>query len=486
MNTRQEVKTYDMLIGGEWVQAAKGETFDVMNPATGKVVARVPLADGTDVDLAAQAADRAFETWAARSAKGRARVIRAAADMVRANVEGISRLLTREMGKSLTDARKEVGGSADALDFFADEGTRIGGEIAPIGAHQATGLVIKEPIGVCAAIAPWNYPVLLLAWKIGPALATGCPIICKPASETPTAPLAFIRCLDEAGVPPGVINVVTGRGSTVGAALAEHPLVRKIAFTGSTSVGKDIMARAAKTLKRVSLELGGHSPLIVCADAVLEKAVADGVKRSFRNVGQICNAVNRIFVQASVYDEYLERFVEETRTLTIGDGFENPDVDLGPMANQAGIDKTVRHIEDAVEKGARLLYGGEPPTGPEYKSNLYFKPTVLADTTLDMLVMREETFGPVVGIASFEDVDEAIRLANSTRYGLVSYAYTNSLANARALARGIKSGTVCINNVVGSTLEAPYAGWKDSGLGLELSRHALDEYLLVKHVRIEV
>jgi succinate-semialdehyde dehydrogenase/glutarate-semialdehyde dehydrogenase len=283
-----------------------------------------------------------------------------------------------------------------------------------------------------------------------------------------------------------VINAVTGPGSVVGMALVEHPLVRKVAFTGTVSIGQEIMASAAATLKRVSLELGGHSPLVVCADADFDAAVKAGVQRSFRNMGQICNAVNRIFVEAPVYQEYLDAFAEASRKMSIGDGLENPTVDLGPMLNQAGIDKTTSHIEDALAKGARLLCGGKHPEGPEYRTKLYYEPTALADCTLDMLVMRDETFGPVVGIAPFQDIEDAIRLANSTDFGLVSYAYTGSLASARALSRGIESGTVCINNIVGSTLEAPYPGWKHSGMGLELSRHALDEYLLVKHVRIEV
>lgn len=486
MSDQQDVKTYSLFIDGKWTDAASGNTRDVINPANGKVIARIQEADDEDVDCAVQAADRAFEGWANTAAKERARLMHAAADNVRQHGERISRLLTLEMGKPLADARKEVFGSADVLDFFATEGVRVEGEIAPLGTPEATSLVVKEPIGVCAAIAPWNYPVSLLAWKIGPALAAGCTMICKPASETPTAPLEFIHAMHEAGLPRGVINAVTGRGPVVGSALVEHPLVRKVAFTGTVSVGQDIMARAARTLKRVSLELGGHSPFIVCADADLKRAVADGVKRSFRNMGQICNAVNRIFVEESIYEDYLARFVEQTRLLTLGDGLATPEIDLGPMLNQGGIDKSVEHITDAVTKGARLLSGGKAPEGPEYESDLYYEPTVLADATLDMLVMTQETFGPVVGIAPFTDIEDAIRLANSTEFGLVSYVYTSSLANARALARGIKSGTVCINNVVGSTTEAPYPGWKHSGMGLELSRHALDEYLLVKHIRIEV
>ena len=483
---QETVKTFDNLIGGAWIPSASGETLDVMSPATGEVAARVPRAERADVDRAVQAAHGSFAAWAATSAKERARLMHAAADRVREEVEPISRLLTIEMGKPLQDSRKEVLHSAEVLDFFAEEGLRVEGEVAPVGVPEVTSLVLREPIGPCAAIAPWNYPVSLVAWKVGPALATGCTLIAKPASETPTAALEYLRCIHEAGLPDGVINAVTGPGSVVGMAMVEHPLVRKVAFTGTVSIGQEIMARAAGTLKRVSLELGGHSPLVVCADADFEAAVEAGVQRSFRNMGQICNAVNRIFVEESIYADYLDAFAEQARKMTIGDGLLNPTVDLGPMLNQKGIDKATSHIEDAVAKGARLICGGRHPEGPEYKTKLYYEPTGLADCTLEMLVMHEETFGPVVGIAPFGGIEEAIRLSNSTDFGLVSYAYTGSLASARALGRGIKSGTVCINNIVGSTLEAPYPGWKHSGMGLELSRHALDEYLLVKHVRVEV
>jgi succinate-semialdehyde dehydrogenase/glutarate-semialdehyde dehydrogenase len=483
---QESVKTFDNLIGGACVPPASGETIEVVNPATGEVAARVPRADRTDVDRAVQAAAGAFAAWAETSEKQRARLMHKAADRVRENVEHISRLLTIEMGKPLQDSRKEVSHSAEVLDFFAEEGLRIEGEVAPVGVPEVTSLVVREPIGVCAAIAPWNYPVSLVAWKVGPALASGCTLVAKPASETPTAALEYLRCIHEAGLPDGVINAVTGPGSVVGTALVEHPLVRKVAFTGTVSIGQEIMSRAAKTLKRVSLELGGHSPLVVCADADFGAAVKAGVQRSFRNMGQICNAVNRIFVEASIYADYLDAFAEEARKLTIGDGLQNPTVDLGPMLNRKGIDKALRHIDDALKKGARLVCGGKRPEGPQYKTDLYYEPTGLADCTLDMLVMQEETFGPVTGIAPFRDIEDAVRLANSTDFGLVSYAYTGSLKTARALALGIMSGTVCINNIVGSTLEAPYPGWKHSGMGLELSRHALDEYLLVKHVRIEV
>lgn len=475
---------FDILIDGQKTQATKGETFTVVNPANQTPIAEVPLSDEVDVDKAVQAAHRAFEEWSVTPARDRAKILHSAADNVRTHLDEIARLLTLEMGKPLIDAEKEIADGANVLDFFAEEILRRSGEIAPLGGPEATGLVIEEPLGVCVAIAPWNYPVSLLGWKIAPALAAGCTIVGKPASETPTAALRYIECIHEAGLPDGVLNTVTGPGEKVGGALVKHPLVRKIGFTGTDSVGKLLMAQGAETLKHITLELGGHSPFIVCADANFEKAVSEGVKRAFRNMGQICNAVNRIYVEESIYEAYLEAFVVETKKMSIGDGMDNPD--LGPMLKQDGLDKAIEHIADAVGKGARLLYGGSKPQGDQYKNGFFYLPTVLADCTQDMLVMQEETFGPVAGIAPFKDLDEAIGLANDNRYGLVSYAYTTNLTSAKQLATGIKSGTVCINNVSGATLQAPYGGWKDSGMGTELSHYGLDAYLLRKHVRIEV
>lgn len=487
MSGEAAVKTYPILIGEQRLTQTAGGAIDVRSPIDGNLAGRVPRCGVDEVNQAVEAAHEAFGKWSIMPANERARLLYKAAAAVRANIEPMARLLTVEMGKPLADSRKEIADGATTLEYFAVEGTRLGGEIAPYGAPHATGLVIKEPLGVCAAIAPWNYPVSLVGWKIAPALAAGCTVVVKPSTETPLAALEFLRVLLDSGLPAGVINAVTGRGAEVGDPLVEHPLVRKVSFTGTTKVGQALLAKAAPGLKKVTLELGGHSPLLVFADADFAKAVAAGVKRSFRNAGQICNAVNRIFVEKSIYERYLAAFVDKAKAMTLGDPLANPDIDNGPMLNARGVAKAKEHVADAVAKGARLLCGGATAVGPEYKSDLYFLPTVLADCTLAMKVMVEETFGPVVGIAPFEDLPDALRLANSTEFGLVSYAYTGSLATTKALAGGIQSGTVCINNIVGSTLEAPYSGWKASGgLGFELSRHALDEHLRVKHVRIEV
>lgn len=474
------------LIGGQWRPSQPGEWIEVENPVNRTMIGRVPKAGEADARAALEAADRAFPEWAALTPFDRATYLRKAAALVKERRDHLARLLTLEQGKPLRDAEKEIDDAAKTLEFFAEEAPRVRGEVIPNQPASARSLVIKQPIGVAVGISPWNYPVSLLAWKVGPALAAGCTFVGKPSSETPLAAIEFVRCLHDAGLPPGVVNVVTGPGSTVGKELVENPISKKVAVTGSTATGRSIMASASHHLKKISLELGGHSPLIVCEDANFEKAVAHGVYRGFRNMGQVCNSVNRIFVHRSLYEKYLEAAVRETAKLTIGDGLAEPDVDLGPMLNQAGIDKTVAFIEDAVAKGARLLCGGKKPEGELYANGYFFEPTLLADVTQEMLLMQEEPFGPVIGIAPFDTLDEAIALANGVPYGLVAYAYTECLKTAARLAEELESGTVCINNVTGSSLPAPYSGWKQSGYGVELSHHALDEYLRMKHVRIDL
>lgn len=475
----------ELLIDGQWRPAESGRWIEVYNPANGELVGRVPEAGATDARAALEAAERAFPAWAALTPSQRAAYLQRAAQLVKERRDHLARLLTLEQGKPLRDAEKEIVDAANTLEFFAAEATRVRGEVIPNDPATTRSIVIKQPVGVAVGISPWNYPVSLLAWKLGPALAAGCTFVGKPSSETPMAAMEFVRCVHDAGVPAGVVNVVTGPGSTVGRELVENPIARKVAVTGSTATGRSVMASAAATLKRVSLELGGHSPLIVCEDADVEKAAVQGVYRGFRNMGQVCNSVNRIFVHKSVYDRFLEIALRETGKLTIGDGLAQPDVDLGPMLNQAGIDKTVAFIEDAVAKGARLLCGGKAPEGEQYARGYFFEPTILADATPDMLVLQEEPFGPIIAVAPFDTLDEAIALANGVPYGLVAYAYTRSLPTAHRLAEEIESGTVCINNVVGSSLPAPYSGWKQSGYGVELSHHAMDEYLQIKHVRID-
>jgi succinate-semialdehyde dehydrogenase / glutarate-semialdehyde dehydrogenase len=325
-----------------------------------------------------------------------------------------------------------------------------------------------------------------MAWKLAPALAAGCTVVVKPPALAPLACGLVAAIVGQSGLPAGAVNVITGPSGQVGEELLTNPITRMIAFTGSTETGKHLMSAAAPDLKKLLLELGGHTPMVVFKDADLDRAVADGVKRSFRNMGQICNAVNRIYVEADIADEYIRRFVEQTARLTMGDGLANPNVDLGPMIDEEGVQRTQAHVDDAVQKGASLLYGGKRPSQPDLANGYFYEPAVLTNVTRDMLVMHEESFGPIVGIGTFRGLDEAVELANSTEYGLVTYAYTRDLATAFNFSERVESGSVAINTVSPDSLYAPYPAWKHSGIGLELSHFGLEEYLQVKHILLEL
>jgi succinate-semialdehyde dehydrogenase/glutarate-semialdehyde dehydrogenase len=472
------------LIGKEWVTT--DNVITVYNPATGDIVGTVPSATEAMVEESLMAAEQAFQTWSSFTVQKRARFLHDAAQKVRSRQEQLAILLTLEQGKPLRDARKEIAESAYVLDYFAEEAVRIYGEVIPLDSKDTRSIVIRQPIGPVVAITPWNYPVSLLAWKVAPALAAGCTVVAKPASETPLAATEYIRCLVDAGIPEGVVNVVTGKGAVVGNALISNPIARKIAFTGSTEVGKDVMKYAAENITKVSLELGGHSPFIVMSDANLEQAAFDGAMRSFRAMGQNCNAVNRIFVHESIYEPFVNRLVHHGSTLTMGDGFKNPDIDLGPMLNEAGIRRMEEQIVDALKKGGQLLLGGKRPETGQYKDGYFFEPTVIANAGSDAKILQEESFGPLVHVQSFSTTEEAIKLGNNTKYGLVSYLYTNDLTQAFKISEAIESGTVCVNNTAGSTIEAPYGGWKQSGIGVELSHHGLQGYLQLKHIRLQL
>ncbi len=479
------MRDYRQIIDGEYVESTGGKRIEVMNPATAQVVGSVPSGTPEDAASALLAAEHAFPDWADTSPFSRAGHLRKAAEIIRARQREIATTLTMEQGKPLNDALKEVQDAAATIEFFADEGIRVRGEVIPTGTASALSLVVKQPVGVSVAIVPWNYPVSLLAWKVGPALASGCTVVIKPSTETPLSGIEVGRCLLDAGVPRGVVNVVTGSGSTVGRELVRNPIARKVAITGSTEVGKKVAGLAGENLKKVSLELGGHSPFLVFQDADLDCAVRDAVRRSYRNMGQICNAVNRIYVHASLYDRFIEAFTARTKEMTIANGLEQPDADLGPMVNEEGVKRTEAHIQDAAGKGGRLLHGGFKPAGRQYENGFFLVPAVLVDVPQEALMMREETFGPAVAIAKFATVDEAVAFANATRYGLVAYAYTQDIRVINPLIGKLDFGTICVNNTVAASAQAPYGGWKESGLGVELSHHAMDEYLLLKHVRIQ-
>jgi len=391
-----------------------------------------------------------------------------------------------EQGKPLNQGSSEVLGACETIDYYAAEAIRIEGYGSPTEHRDYRSLVVYQPLGVCAVITPWNYPVSLLSWKLGPALATGCAVIVKPTSVTPLAPAAFCRALVAGGLPGGLLNVLSGSGSTLGDALVRHPGVDKVAMTGSSPTGKRILAAAAATLKKVSLELGGQCPAIVCADADLANAAKVAAYKGFRNCGQSCSSINRIYVHEDVAVAFLDKLRVEAGRLVLGDPMADPSVDLGPMATEEGIETARSHIADAIGKGARVLTGGGGPTVAPGPSGRYFLPTVLEGTTPDMRVMREETFGPVIGVATFRDLGDAVTLANDTEYGLVSYLFTKDLATAHRVSEQLEAGTVCVNHGAVNTNYGPYAGWKDSGYGIELSRRAVFEYLKTKHIKFQL
>ena len=472
-----------LLIDGAWVEGQTRRWVDVIDPSTEEPMGRAAEADLADADRAVAAADRAFRDWSQTAPSARAAILRKGASLAAARLEELARLLTLEQGKPLREARSEIRAAIDALEYYAEEARRIYGETIPTDHANRRSIVIRQPVGPVAAIGPWNYPVLLLTWKVAPALAAGCTVVAKPPTVTPIAVTRFLGCLVEAGLPPGVLNIVVGPGRTVGDRLVRHPLIRKIGFTGETATGKAIMRAAADGLKRLSLELGGHCPMLVFPDADIALAAKHAAYRAFRNMGQICNAINRIYVHRDVYDAFVEAMVEETRKLRIGRGLD--DLDLGPMTTRDGLAKTIEHIEDARARGARVVYGGGRPEGPAFQRGYFYLPTVLVDVDHSMKVTREETFGPVAPIMTFRDFDEAIRLANDTPYGLVAYVYTRDLKTAILASERLEAGTVGINNVAGGEVPYPYGGWKESGIGVELSHHGLEEYLLIKHVRVE-
>ncbi|HPY71770.1 MAG: NAD-dependent succinate-semialdehyde dehydrogenase [Methanothrix sp.] len=479
------MERFKMLIDGEAVDSAFGRGAHIINPATGETIAEVALGSPSEAELALEAASRAFPGWARADPRVRGALLRRGADIVRENIEEIARLLTMEQGKPLRYARREVAGSADALDFYAEEGARIFGEAVPSSSRRSRSLVIRQPLGVAAVISPWNYPVDLLAWKVAPALAAGCTVVAKPSSHAPLAATRFVMAVAGAGLPPGVINLVHGSGQEVGGALVESPISRKVSFTGETDTGKEIMAKAAKTIKRLSLELGGSSPFIVCEDADIEEAAEACVQRAFSNMGQICISVNRIYVQEAVSEEFASELVKRTERLRIGNGLD-PNVDLGPIFSEAQREKTEAHIADAREKGARVLWGGRRLEGDEYSRGFFFMPTVLDRMDPTMRMMREETFGPVAPMMSFSTDEEALKLANDSRYGLAAYVFTGDMTRGLWLAERLEAGSVGVNTTSPIVFGAPFGGWKESGLGRERSRSALYEYMETKHIRIDL
>jgi succinate-semialdehyde dehydrogenase / glutarate-semialdehyde dehydrogenase len=464
--------------------AAEGARMELRSPATGEVIGSVARAAESDLNEAVASAHAAFPAWSARTAYDREKVLRKAAAHVRTKADELGRLMALEQGKPLAQARSEIAGACDTLEYYAAEGPRIEGWSNPTEDRAYRSWVNWQPVGVCGLITPWNYPVSLLSWKLGPALATGCTVVVKPTTVTPWSPLAFCAALTEGGLPAGVVNCIPGPGAALGEALIRHPQVAKIAMTGSTDTGKRILSVAAPYLKKVSLELGGQCPALVAADADVELAARTIAYKAFRNCGQSCSSVNRVYVHADLHDALVARLREVAEAMTLGDGISDPAVDLGPMATRDGVTTTTAHVADALSLGALLVTGGSAPPGEAYARGNYFSPTVLTQCTPAMRVMREETFGPVVGISRVARMEDAISLANDTAYGLVAYLFTRDLTTTVRVSEALEAGTVCVNHGAVNTNYGPYAGWKESGYGLELSRRAVFEYLKPKHVKI--
>jgi succinate-semialdehyde dehydrogenase/glutarate-semialdehyde dehydrogenase len=465
------------------VALATGEPFEIVDPSTGLPFASIASSTLSDVEAAVAASVDAFREWKKTSASERAAILEKAADLLLQSKKPLARTLTREQGKPLSESEGEVATAAESLRFYAREAPRMLGEIIP-AKRNIRSLVVREPVGVVAAITPWNYPLVLASWAVAPALAAGNSVILKPPSATPLAVNAFADCLVRAGLPDNVLKVVLG-SSAVGEALVTNRNVDLVTMTGSASTGRRILALAAPSVTRVFLELGNSSPFIVLEDADVDEAAGLCAYRSFRNMGQICNAVNRIYVDRALHDRFVERLCSRAKELRIGPGMPD-DVDLGPMATSEQLKAVLGHIEDAVAKGAEIVSGGKPPDSDGLGAGYFLEPTVLTKVDHSMLVMTEETFGPVAPVMAVDSAEEAVRLANDTIYGLTAYVCSRDLAAALRLAEQLEFGTVSVNNVAGGEVEFPYAGWKQSGLGVGLSHNGLEEYTRVKHIRLAV
>jgi len=476
-----------MMIGGEHVDAADGQTFDVVNPATSEVIAHAPLGGAEDVNRAVQAATKAFEDpkgWATWSAAKRGRAMAKFAGLVREHLEDLAQLESRNVGKPISGARGEALAVSFVFDYYAGAANKLFGETIPVS-KPGLDFTLREPIGVCGLIVPWNFPMNMASWKLGPALAAGNTTILKPASYTPLTALRLGELALEAGIPAGVVNVITGPGGSAGAALAAHPGVGKVAFTGETTTGQEIMRLAANNVKKISLELGGKSPNIVFADADLERFAAEAPYAVFDNAGQDCCARSRIFVEASAHDRMLELFTEATRKVVVGDPSDDK-TEMGSLVSQRQRKRVSSYIDIGKEEGADLVYGGEAPTGDPFDAGAYWSPTIFDACRTDMRIVREEIFGPVVAIIPFEDEADAVRLANDTPYGLSGSIWSRDIGKALRVAKGVRAGVLSVNSNASVHAEAPFGGYKMSGMGRELGMHALELYTEVKNVFIDL
>ncbi len=466
----------DALIGGQWVQGSA--RFDVHDPATGLKLADVANLGASDAEAAIAAADKAWPAWREKTAKERSNLLRKWFDLLMANQDDLGRIMTAEQGKPLPEAKGEVAYGASFVEWFAEEAKRVNGETLPTFDNNRRLLVLRQPVGVCAAITPWNFPLAMITRKVAPALAAGCPVVIKPAELTPLTALAAAELAIRAGIPAGVINVITadaGQSIAVGKVLCASDTVRHLSFTGSTEVGRILMAQCAPTVKKLGLELGGNAPFIVFDDADIDSAVEGAFASKYRNAGQTCVCSNRIYVQEGVYDEFVKKFAAKVRTAKVGNGFEDG-VNQGPLIEEAALEKVQRHVDDAVAKGGRVVAGGKRLGGQ------FFEPTVVADATADMLCAREETFGPFAPVFKFKTEQEAIAAANATEFGLASYFYSRDVGRIFRVSEALEYGMVGINVGILATEHVPFGGVKQSGLGREGSRHGMDEYVEIKYL----
>jgi succinate-semialdehyde dehydrogenase/glutarate-semialdehyde dehydrogenase len=482
MLKRPDLVCSQAFVGGEWVDAKSGKTFDVTNPARGDVIATVTDLDRSEITQAIDAAHKSQKAWAALAAKERAKVLRKWFDLLMANQEDLAIIMTAEQGKPLVESRGEVAYGASFVEWFGEEAKRNYGETIPGHMADKRITVIKQPIGVAAAITPWNFPNAMIARKVAPALAAGCSFVVRPASLTPLSALAMAKLAEEAGVPKGVLSVVTStKSSDVGKEFCENPIVRKLSFTGSTEVGRILLKQAADQVMKCSMELGGNAPFIVFDDADLDEAVIGAIACKFRNNGQTCVCANRIYVQAGVYDEFAAKLKVAVEALKVGDGLSDG-ITTGPLVEQAAVAKVQEHLDDALSKGGTILTGGKPHA----LGGLFYEPTIVTNATKDMMVSVDETFGPFAPLFKFEDEDDVIEQANDTIFGLASYFYAKDVSRVTKVAEALEYGIVGINTGIISTEVAPFGGVKQSGLGREGSHHGIEDYLEMKYICLSV
>ncbi|QRF58048.1 NAD-dependent succinate-semialdehyde dehydrogenase [Variovorax sp. UC122_21] len=464
-------------VAGAWIDADDGTTVAVTNPASGETIGTVPMCGTAETERAIAAAEKAQKGWARLPAKERSAILRKLNDLMLANVDDLALIMTTEQGKPLAESRGEIAYAASFIEWFAEEARRVYGDTIPAPQADRRILALKQPVGVTAAITPWNFPAAMLTRKAGPALAAGCAMVVKPATQTPYSALAFAELAERAGVPKGLLSVLTGSASKIGGEMTRSPIVRKLTFTGSTEVGRTLMKQSADTIKKLSLELGGNAPFIVFDDADIDAAVEGAMVSKYRNTGQTCVCANRLYVQRGVLEAFTQKLVAKVQALKVGDGTE-AGVNQGPLIDAKAVEKIEEHVADAVAKGGQVLAGGKRHA----LGGLFYEPTVIGGATADMLFAREETFGPLAPIFAFDTEEEAVAAANDTEFGLAAYFYSRDIGRIMRVAESLESGIVGVNTGLVSTAEAPFGGVKQSGLGREGSKYGLDDFLEVKYV----